>query len=132
MKNAARHEARAHRVDMPVTACVLLVGEKPLRHDEVQIILGTGHCHIEKPANASEVFAKVSAALAVGCFGLVRYTDGVTGTKRRLETAKRNVPDAVSDFELPPNEDSVGAIHWQFHPSVRARQLSGTCVVRFA
>jgi hypothetical protein len=34
------------------------------------------------------------------CLGLVHYTDGVTGTKQRLETAKRHVPDAVSDFAI--------------------------------
>ena len=34
------------------------------------------------------------------CLGLVHYTDGVSGTKQRLETAKRHVPDAVSDFAI--------------------------------
>jgi hypothetical protein len=39
MKNVARHEARARRIDVPVAVCILPVGEKSLGHDEVQIIL---------------------------------------------------------------------------------------------
>jgi hypothetical protein len=34
------------------------------------------------------------------CLGLVHYTDGIEGTRRRLEIAKRHVPDAVSDFAI--------------------------------
>jgi hypothetical protein len=45
------------------------------------------------------------------CLGLVHYTGGVTGTKQRLETAKRHVPDAFRISPLPPNADSVDAIH---------------------
>ena len=35
---------------MPVALRILLVREEPLRHDEVQVILGARHRHIEKPA----------------------------------------------------------------------------------
>ncbi len=34
------------------------------------------------------------------CLGLVHHTDGVDGTKRRLETAKRHVPHSAIDFAI--------------------------------
>src|SRR5262249_26194998 len=34
------------------------------------------------------------------CLGLVPYTDGVEGTKRRIEPAKRHVPDSLSGFAI--------------------------------
>jgi hypothetical protein len=34
------------------------------------------------------------------CLGLVHYTDGVDGTRRRLATAQRNVPAATRDFAI--------------------------------
>jgi hypothetical protein len=34
------------------------------------------------------------------CLGLVHHTDGVAGTRRRLETAKRHVPDTASGFAI--------------------------------
>lgn len=80
-------------------------------------------------ANARDVFANVSAALGTLmhmpvprnraddtyflplqqlalrletklCLGLVHYTDGVEGTRRRLATAKRHVPDIASSIAI--------------------------------
>jgi hypothetical protein len=34
------------------------------------------------------------------CLGLVHYTDGVEGTKRRLDIAKRHVPSSLSGFAI--------------------------------
>jgi hypothetical protein len=34
------------------------------------------------------------------CLGLVHYTDGVEGSRRRLATAQRNVPTAARDFAI--------------------------------
>ena len=50
MEDVAWHEACPRRINMPVTLRILLVREEPLRHDEVQVILGARHRHIEKPA----------------------------------------------------------------------------------
>jgi hypothetical protein len=34
------------------------------------------------------------------CLGLVHYSDGIEGTRRRLATAKRHVPDGASGFAI--------------------------------
>ena len=40
-------EARALRVDVPITVCGLLMSEEALWHDEMKIVFGAGHRYIE-------------------------------------------------------------------------------------
>jgi hypothetical protein len=40
-------EARALCVDVPIAVRRLLMSEEALWHNEMKIILGTRHCHIE-------------------------------------------------------------------------------------
>jgi hypothetical protein len=80
----------------------------------------SGHKHVVEPTDMADMVefanrvsqpcrrrlfrapqtARTSSGDSELCLGLVHYTDGVTGTKQRLETAKRHVPDAVSDFAI--------------------------------
>jgi hypothetical protein len=34
---------------MVITKLGLLMREEPMRHDEVQLVPGSGHCHIKEP-----------------------------------------------------------------------------------
>jgi|GEM_PF-1375834 hypothetical protein len=40
-------KARALRVDMPIAVSCLLMSEEALGHDEMKIVFGAGHGHIE-------------------------------------------------------------------------------------
>ena len=43
-------ESGARGIDVPVAAAGLLVGKEALRQDQVQMISGASHRHIQKPA----------------------------------------------------------------------------------
>ena len=38
---------------MSITQLGLLMREEPLRHDEVQLVLGSGHRHVKKPTTGA-------------------------------------------------------------------------------
>ena len=51
---------------MSITELGLLMREEPLRHDEVQLILGSGHRHVEQPTLSSSISSGVPVARSEG------------------------------------------------------------------
>ncbi len=48
---------------MAITVCRLLMSEEALWHNEMKIILGTRHCHIEQTALLLELCSRAGAEI---------------------------------------------------------------------
>src|SRR5450759_3269338 len=58
-----RHEPRARRVHMAIAISRLLMSKEALRHDEMEIVLGARHRHIEQTALLLELCRRAGAEI---------------------------------------------------------------------